>query len=240
MEAARLILDWSARKLNFAFGVADPKSVNAELPGMTASEILYDLFRTDRAGVTCGGASVFTSKVLRLFGFDAFTYNFGDRAGDLTHVSVVVPFRQQGKWAYFLFDPTFNTTFRDSRPSGRYLTVADMVRLARSGDVGQISLEQRPMTERKYLLDRAANTLNCDDERYQTQSFNVCRFDLTLGSYFAYSGLQMAEHGYTPDLPGFMKLMRAGIFSVEPTPNPAISDQFVSELESLGVPRVPA
>jgi len=96
------------------------------------------------------------------------------------------------------------------------------------------------MKERKYLLPRGANGLKCDDESYRTKSFSVCRFDLTLGSYFEYSGLQMAEHGYTPDLTGFMKLMRASLFSVEPTRDPAISNNFVSELESLGVPRVPA
>ena len=78
----------------------------------------------------------------------------------------------------------------------------------------------------------------CDRVVSRTRSFIVCRSDpFTLGRYFEWSGMEMGDAGYTPDLTGFMKLVRAGIFSVGPAQDPAISGQFFNELESLGVPR---
>lgn len=102
------VLDWASNKIDFSAVPFIAKQANREFPPLNASQIMRRYYEPNKLAGFCGATAVFTAKVMREIGLDAFTINFGLPGGDLTHVSVVWR-REDG--AFHFVDPTFNGTF---------------------------------------------------------------------------------------------------------------------------------
>ncbi len=81
--AAELLTDWVARQVDLGAGTEQDWS----FPVMSAAQIFTDVWAPDAGGGSCGAFAVFNDKILKLFGLNSFTINFGTLEGQLTHVS---------------------------------------------------------------------------------------------------------------------------------------------------------
>jgi hypothetical protein len=127
LDAARLLMNWVANVGDFATSNEINQITVPTVAKSSASEIYYDIFLPNKGGVYCGGYSIFLNKVLRLFNYKSFTIDFGDKH-IMTHVVVIIPQKQANGYKYYLFDPTFNITFRH-RNTGKYVTFTEMINL---------------------------------------------------------------------------------------------------------------
>lgn len=199
IPAARTLVRWSALHLAWATGAS---GANFDTMPHTAGDLYYRWFRTRRGGVYCGGAADFTAKTLRLFGIPAFTIDFGDTRGYLTHVTVIVPAGRR----YFLMDPTFGI---ELRRHGRPVTVLDAlahparVRAQQTVDLTGRTLLTRPGRDGRFR----ATTCGRDPED------GGC----SLASWAANSRPALRRYGYPArPLPALlMLLVRPGAFPDE-------------------------
>ena len=86
--AEKLVLRWAAPRITW-----DGGGYALATSGYDAAQIYYDFFQPHTMGVYCGGSSDFLHKVLNLFGLPNFPMDFGTHKPNLTHVTVIVPFK---------------------------------------------------------------------------------------------------------------------------------------------------
>lgn len=235
LAAARLLLDWASNTIDYA---GSPDLVAGDLirPWTTAPEIYQKIFLPNRAGVYCGGAAVFFDKVLKLFHHDSFTINFGEPDSDFTHVAVVVPIQQDGSWRYYLFDPTFNATFR--RGNGSFAAFRDLVEGSRSG-LGDFTVESRSLSRRDFLVS-PLNRGSCRVLKRVESGVLVCsdpEYGLEEGSWLRCLG----RNGYAKNpVEAYVQLVERRVFSVGTALNPKATQRFQALLEELEIPFGPA
>lgn len=86
LRQAELILDWVAGTVDLGL----TQSIAPNLESMPASQMMSDVWVPDIGGGLCAGWAVFNAKVLRLFGINSFTINFGMLEDGLTMAGFVV------------------------------------------------------------------------------------------------------------------------------------------------------
>lgn len=127
LDAAWLLLQWSARVSDLGSNMPPP-SPGHFIYKMDAAQIYRNLWEKDAGGEACGGFALFYTKLLRLFGINAFLVEtgFADKDTDkgaapqnsalnyyFTHGTTVVTLPSEGVWRFYLFDPTSAGTFKD-------------------------------------------------------------------------------------------------------------------------------
>lgn len=234
-RAAELILHWTSPRINFAF---DRHTVQAAEQALatkpSAAQAIYEVSQDGGNAVYCGGASSILNRVLRLFGFDSFTLNFGDLRDDLTHVTVIVPLSVDGNTTFALFDPTFNSTFRD--PSGRHLSYEELVRLSSRNAVGRVTVNFQPMPDRQYVFAGAATPERCDRIANTHGPFSKCTIEsFTLDDYLTTFADKLEANGYPATLQGFSMLMSTEVFGVGSLTRPAQVNELLKRLDALDV-----
>lgn len=235
--AAELLLHWTAPRVNWAL---DPSLVGpserrlATLP--SAANALYEVAgRASYGGVYCGGAAVVYDRILKLFGFDSFTMNFGDRRGDLTHSTVVVPLLTGDTTRFVIFDPSFNATFRDS--SGKHVDVLDLAKRAAASSLAGVVVEAEPMPERKYVFrDASPRPSQCTSAPTPEGDQYSCRVSkFGLEEYLLTFSDALVRHGYPTTIDGFGQLLRREVFGVGTSRDPALPALLLERLADLGV-----
>ena len=125
--AARALLNWTANIVDLGFGDSVEATTSREYE-MGAAEAYQELWLGDRGGTACAGFADFFVKVLSLFGFEAFTLDFGDAATHVTHVTTIALIEER----FYVLDPTFNGVYVDA-PSGALLPLRPLLARSLSG-----------------------------------------------------------------------------------------------------------
>ncbi len=234
LHAAELILDWASNVTDMALSHELRNVSNPLVSRNPASDIYYDLLVPDIGAVYCGGMSVFLSKVLQLFDFDAFTMDFGDLDAALTHVTVIVPHRDQGSLRFYIYDPTFNVTFRDP-DSGDHLSFRQMVGLARRGSTEAIEIRSYGLEERDFVL-LSGDGVSCPTLKRQTSDRLICSWPgYGMHTYLADWTDRFVSSGYESGIPGFFQLMTNRVFDLGFSPRRNVLEAFESVLDELGI-----
>ena len=239
---ARRILDWVANAGDYALSSSIHERANPRVARASAAGIYYEIFLPDAGGVYCGGYSIFLNKVFRLFGYDSFTINYGDPKDALTHVTVVVPIRQNtsgsessGPWRFYFFDPTFNGTYVDPS-SGDQLGVRRMLELITDDAVDGIRLEEWPLDRREFLALPDEET-RCPVVVERTDELLICEYPrFGIDQYLADWEDRLVRNGYSTGVGGLFELMLTRVFSVEPSPASGAREAFLAMLAEFDIP----
>ena len=232
--AARMILDWASNSANFGAGSQIVTETN-EFLGESATELYYEHFLPNRGAVYCGGMAVFYDRVLKAFGYDSFTINFGDVRDGLSHVAVSLPICDGATLKHYLFDPTFNTTFH-YRAGGCQLDFFELVDAFDAGGLDRIEVRTRSIQGRDWisigpLMEPFFGLKEVIGDRYV-----YGRSDGRLTDYLEKCGREFAANGYEPGLAGFVQLMRARMFSLGWCAFVPATDDFANKLQVRGIP----
>lgn len=220
--AAKLIRGWVAPRIPWA-GSGDAQMNTA---GLDPAQIYYEDFQPLKYGVYCGGASDFLRGVLNAFGINAFRFDFGTAAQDLTHATVLIPYpnpNQMGGTDYRIIDPTFNMDWTVTT-SGNPVSVPAAWELWRAGDTSNVGVNKGDLSSRTVLVDSSTPGQFTQTPCSSIPSFNGCSFD----SYLAYYAPTFAADGLQTGFPGFLQLMGTGkVFypSLNGTPSAFVNTQ---------------
>lgn len=239
-RGARLLLDWASNEADVGFDSWRVERLTQLAATLSAADLFYDVLQPDVGGFICGGASVFLDKLLKLFGYDSFTINFGEIDKGLSHVTVVVPLERDGTRKFFLFDPTVNVTFR--RPNGDYVSIDELLRDYARDALSGIVLDQGDLSRRDYLVpndpldSRACPVLDGVENGIAKCRIPGYGFDYYFaGKSFPAWGGQMARNGYRTGLAGFLQLLSGRIMGVGEALDPSVRAQFIDLMRGLGV-----
>ena len=188
LNAAKVLLNWVANNLVYA---NDSESMHDTML-LSASEIYYQLFNTKSGGVYCGGSADFYTKVCHLFNIDAFNVDMGVLNTRLTHVTTILPIFQNGKYDYYLFDPTFNLTFTDKEkhqlvPINAFLNNPTNMKKYVHTQVGDIS-------HRRYLV-----TKTIDDASFISEHALSLYTDQSYSKYIKEHEIEFKKYNISPD-----------------------------------------
>ena len=235
--AAGMILDWASNAGNFAMDGELARATTDFVQKASAAEAYYDQFLPKKGAVYCAGMALFYDHLLKMFGYESFTINFGDMRDDfLTHVTVIVPVLDDTAWKHLIFDPTFNTTFHD-QATGCQLDMFELID----------ALDGK-------TLDAVVAVAESTDSR-DWISVGPCRFEYDLvlrnvvGDHYVYGrsddkltdymeGIAsvLAANEYASDLRGFVQLLRARIFGMGSSTSEAATQDFTRQLQVRGIP----
>jgi hypothetical protein len=222
------LLHWISNTIDFSAYPPLAKQANAIFPPLNAAQIRRGYYDIDRLGGFCGATAVYAAKVLREFGIDAFTVNFGVPTGDLTHVTTVW---RDDEGSFYFADPTFNGTFlADGRP-------ADIFR-----DLDRAEFVGRPITVRHYLFpsqsaqapDKDGPYANCSENEFGIISCE--RPDYSIEDYFESFSDSLAAYNLDSGPEAFVFLFRQGIFSAGPALKEGSVDEFFAKAAASGIP----
>jgi len=197
-KAARLLLHWASNASDQALSHEIVSTYHPLVTQATASAAYYNIFSKDIGGVYCGGFSVFFDNVLKLFGYNSFTINFGDLLSDLTHVTVVIGDKSSGAWKYYIFDPTFNLTFRNKQL--QMLSLGEVLDLFGSKKSQSIFIDEQSLDRRDYLVLKRESS-KCEVLKYEKNGTMVCaRPSFNFRNFLkGWNGL-MLKNGYVSNL----------------------------------------
>ncbi len=236
--ALSLLLDWASNRLDLG---TDPVRVAANTSravSVPVAQTYQDILMKNDGGMWCAGKAVFFGKLLRLFGYESFTANFGIVEDGLNHVTTIVPLRVEDGWRFLNLDPTFNVTFwKTSDQMHDLLELLSQHKAAKVPNLyekqGDISRMEHLVTHDRMNKDRCALPVSEHD------GFWVCRnpqknFQYTFSSEQSWGGL-LPHHGLSRGTAGYFDLMLAGFFSVGSTGDSEARQAFLVGLRNLGV-----
>ena len=233
LDAVRQLLDWAANRADYAFGQSIAAQTN--ISPLSAAQIYFGVFEPNRGGVYCGGEAEFFDRILKLFAVDSFIWNFGDLKDDLTHVTVVIADHSLNNTRFFVFDPTFNLTFRSSE-NGELLDIEQVFALIRKGQWEQIHAETRPLEQRDFLVPKD-EPQSCREFRQETEEWLVCGYPgYSIDVYLNNCASLFQAGGYQKGLPGFLELLMKRSFQVGPSTQPGTRESFIRLLARYGIP----
>ena len=234
-KAAVELLNWVANNIDLAISKEIHDMTMVNFSSKQASEIYYQIFLPDKGGVWCGGSAVFFNKVARLFDYDSFTINFGDTRDDLTHVACIIAFPYRESWRYYIFDPTFNFTFR-LRSTKAYASVSDLINKIRSKKYSEIYLDEMGLNKREYIAIKK-DMSKCKQLKYENEAYLVCSSNNGIRPYFGRHRRQLIMNGYSAGLPeAYLQLFYNRIFSIGSSNKPEISQIFEQNMANSGIP----
>ncbi len=236
MEAARMLLNWASNAANFSASDNELSAATTSFVQHTsAAEAYYEQFLPKKGAVFCSGMSLFFDHLLKMFGYDSFTIDFGESRNGLTHATVIVPFRDGASWKHHIFDPTFNATFHD-RETGFDLDVFEIIDALDADSIDSVEVIAKDVNSRHWICIGPRQ-----DSCYALQEVIGNRYIYSrdyggLAEYLEGTARHLAASGYAGGLRGFVELMRARMFSVKPSPNEAATEDFVGQLRVRGIP----
>ena len=241
--AARSLLNWTANVVDLGLGDT-VEAATTWAYEMGAAEAYQELWSTGRDGTACGGFADFFSKVLPLFGFDAFTVNFGYAGTPVTHVTTVVAIDNE----LYILDPTFNGEYVSSR-SGESMRLADVLKRPADGVRGYafrtmpIARDLVFTSDADGSVSRLLSTLGVSigtcqptSDRQTGAARRVCHdvpYDDRVLKEQWQEDLDRLRLTWDDDM--ILNLMRHRVLSLSAT-RPAVKQQFLDTLTSAGIP----
>ena len=222
LERGIKLLDWVVR--NSLVTCSREIVARSSVGTLSAAETLYLQYRTYSAAGFCGSVALFNAKVLRLFGYDAFTVDFGELP--VTHVTTIV---RLGDGKFHMLDPMFNAHLETA--SGQPLDLVTALSL-RPEDVRTI---EHP-TERGVLVSSLSEPMcSMMSEQRSCQPIHnrwqLCRTRYTIANYLAMFRDEWRKIGLDPDRHSIVDLLRKGVFS-----ETSREGAFMHALRPFGVP----
>ncbi len=239
--AARALMNWTANVVAFGDGIEAATLLELD---MSAAEAYQELWSAHAAGTACGGFADFFAKVLRLFGFDAFTMNIGYAGTALTHVTTVAVIDDE----FYLLDPTLNGVYIDTR-SGDLARLEPV--LNKPANRGTAYVFQTSPIARDVVIAAAddgtaarlrstlgINIADCDPvlDRASGRVRHVCArvpYDARVSQALWRDQLEGLHLQWDNDM--IRSLMRHRVLSLSAT-TPAIRQRFLAQLSSHGIP----
>jgi hypothetical protein len=237
LEAAHLLDDWTANAVNYALTNPIQEATLPAAVNDSAAILYYDVFQTNQGAGYCGTYAIFFDKVLKLFGYNSFTLDVGDLRDSLTHTTVIVPIRGTGgTWQFFVVDPTYNVTFHDAG-TGNDLTYFDLLNALQSSQVSRVAVQNDNLDQRNWLSDGPSSLPGLTFRAISASGYYVYgRPGYGLNTYLDAIAGDLQANGYAPGLTGFLQLLQARIFSVGQSLDPSVAQQFINQVQSLGIP----
>lgn len=206
-EKLLAILDWVSNNADMTDDRAIMQRATAWMATSASAEAVYaGIYKTDRAGGYCGATALFMATLLRQFGYDALTLDFGDVASHATHVTTLV-YNPFGQGQFYILDPTFN--FYLTRADGEWASLDDALR-------HDVTIVTRSV-EGRDTLRLASNSL----ARVQTcrpggdPDIVACHDPGdTLDRYFATQAPAMRALGLSGDRSDMLRLLRMRTYGV--------------------------
>ena len=233
--AARMLLDWASNAANYAQSSDLAQATTDFVLTASAAEIYYDQFLPNKGAVYCSGMALFYDRVLKAFGYDSFTVNFGDMRNWLTHVAVIVPVWDGTGWKHHIFDPTFNTTFHD-RETGCQLGIFELVDALDGDTMDTVVARSESMDSRDWVSIGSLKESHFVLQDVIGDRYVYGRSDGELVDYLERNKREFAANGYAGGLGGLVQLMRARMFSVGSCPSDAAKQDFGNQLMARGIP----
>lgn len=234
LDAARLIMNWVANVGDFATSNEINQITVPTVAKSSASEIYYDIFLPNKGGVYCGGYSIFLNKVLRIFNYKSFTIDFGDKQ-TMTHVVVIIPQKQSKGYKYYLFDPTFNITFRH-RKTGKYVPFTEIINLYKNHKTNQLLVDSMSLNQRDWLYLKK-DEKHCDRLKVISPDYLICsRPDYSIKHFLDYYASTFEKNDYKAGIEGYLQLLTTHFFAITHSTNKEINNDFIGKIKSFQIP----
>ena len=235
MLAARMLLDWASNAGNYAQSSDLAQATTDFVLTASAAEIYYDQFLPNKGAVYCSGMALFYDRVLKAFGYDSFTVNFGDMRDWLTHVAVIMPVWDDTAWKHHFFDPTFNTTFHD-RETGCQLDIFELIDALDGDTMDTVVARSESMDSRDWVSIGSLKESHFFLRDVVGNRYVYGRSDGEFVDFLDRNTREFAANGYAGGLGGFVQLMRARMFSVGSCTSDAARQDFIGQLQARGIP----
>ncbi len=240
LQAATLLTSWVANNFNYA--------LNSELAhsfvGDDASNMYYNYFKPDLGASYSSGAALFLTEILQLFGLHAFTIDIGMAQDDLTYATTVLVLRNNEKWHYYIFDPTFNETFY-RRKDGVNATIDETLMALNNHRFNtEIVVREAGIVKRDYLTSKDIQCTQYNSPKlkgyYQLKTkkpmINVCEFHGNFAKlYVTNFAKALRRHQFKLDSSIIPQLLRRKLINVGKINDPKILRDFVHRLAIQGV-----
>jgi hypothetical protein len=226
LEKALAVLHWAVNTADYS---ADPRYIPSDFESWPPEKAVFEFFDKDVGGVSCGGQSVFLSRVLHLLDIEAFTIGYGMPGTSLTHVTVVVP--HEGK--FYIVDPSFAATFRSRE---RYLDIDTALTVLGAGRELPVEIVELDSAQRD-LHGVATHSEACDSVAKTPSGRTKCKLgpNSLLQSYITNERATWQRSGMELDNVALLRLMRSGFFSVGPSLDESVRERFIELIKSKGV-----
>jgi hypothetical protein len=179
----------------------------------------------------------FYDGVLKLFGYNSFTLDFGlTQPSAFTHVTVIVPLFDGSVWNYYVFDPTTNSTFHDPT-TGAYLTLQDMMaRVAANPTDPQIAVQGMGFPTRHWLSSTPLYLPGYTQVGFANGYWIYSNLTYSLAQMMTDAAYGLVPFGYTAGLTGLIKALENNVFALGYSGDTTMLQQFVQTLTADNVP----
>lgn len=232
-ERLRDLLEWATRNADYSQSEVAHSRFS---PGnLGAHHIYFKYFENDVAGGYCGGTSVFFARVLQLAGFDAFTFDFGELAGDLTHVTTIVANEDK----FYLYDATFGMYLADPESLEPLDLFAALDGLPYT--FAEINADDRAFLltkaeQKNFSTDRHRSVLvECRESTGGGDIISCKRPSFGLTAYLELWEGRLARQGIPVNERTYFELMRRGAFGVSKGIRAETTDSFRQKLAERGI-----
>lgn len=231
LKAAELLLGWAARTGDFSLDGVHLAS------GETVSEFYYKNFEPNVVGMSCGGYANYYSSLLKLFQIESLNVSFGERP-KLTHVTVIVPVQVEGKWKFYLLDPTFGATFH-KRGSKQPATYFDLITALDGGTLNQFTWKTVLLETRDYLSPEPSQMKQLVLKKKSEENYVYSWPSYSVESYLELYAEDLRAEQYPTGMRGLAALMKHRVYQVVPYGNSptltAARRSFESQVQARGI-----
>jgi hypothetical protein len=213
-EKVRWITDWGYRNILKSVGIGYLIDCygTPDFYQMGAPEHIARLLKHE-GGVICGGKAEIMRKVFRIFGFEAYAINSGQRKGRSSHVFNLVKVKHEGRDILAMLDAHFNLAY--IHPDGEPMDYFDCLKLLCQGRHSEIKTIRGRFNQATVVFKKdEIPALPTDTHCYSLEVFNNLR-------QVAGSPLVAAELNYSLQTFWACKLNR---------------QRYIAYLRSLGMP----
>lgn len=176
-EALTLLLDFSSKQADLGLTIRSDAAYT-----YSPNDLTY-LFANDSVEGSCGLFADYYRKILKEFGFESATLDFGiDTEMNLTHVSTIV-LAPDGN--YYIFDPTFNATYHTG--SGELADIEDI-----------LGPQEVKFMEVSLLRDIWVKESGADEFLFHSDYLNKKNYNLALCTK---KNINKEDYVFCPDVP---------------------------------------
>lgn len=227
------VTEWVTANSDFALS---PSVANRmKITGLTPSQMYFRYYEPNAGAGFCGATAVFLARTLRLQGFEAFSFDFGLKDDNLTHVTTIVPMGAD----FYLVDATFGGYFVHPG-SDQLIDIFEIM------DGAPFEFKTLNMGQRDFVLDKS------DEARLSRMKYTdilkncrhskdypvvICeRPGFGLDAYLSNFETELKKNGLTSSPETLIELMRRNVFGIGDYEETDAMRRFARELDARGIP----
>lgn len=226
------LTEWVTKNADFA--LSGSVANDMQLTGLTPSQIYYRYYEPSVGGGFCGATAAFLARTLRSQGFQAFTFDFGVKDDNLTHVTTIV----SHDGFYYLMDATFGGYFvrpGSNQPLDLFSILDGAPYAFRTLDMGRRDfIVDKSDKDRLARMKYASVLENCRSS--PGQDVIVCeRPGFGLDAYLESFGNELRDNGLEGGPETLLELMRRGVFNIGDGQDTDAMRTFARQLDARGI-----